>query len=75
MVLLHDPGFADVLYYCHDGEYQFELTFTSTNQTEKPAKPIIQVWVSNRYLKHHPYPYPSNPYLHTHMGLQTHDMN
>jgi len=40
---------------------------------KKPTKPITQVWVSNGYLKHNLYP--SNPYPHTHTGLQTHNMH
>jgi len=44
-------------------------------QPEKPTKPAAQVWVSNGYLKHDLYPYPSNPYPHTCTGLRTHDMH
>jgi hypothetical protein len=51
------------------------LLLPVTSRPKKPAKPVIWVWVSNRYLKHDLYPYPSNPYPHTHVGLQTHDMH
>jgi hypothetical protein len=43
--------------------------------SEKPAWPIMQVWVLDRYLMPDPYPYPPDPYPGTRAGLQTRDVH
>ena len=43
--------------------------------SKKPTKPTWRVWVLNGRLKLDPYPYPSNPYPHTHVGLRTRDVH
>ena len=71
------------LYYCCDGvlpvnHYSFIWVWTYFYQyqlDQKTHQTHHMGVVSNGYLKHHLYPYLSNPYPHTHVGLQTHDMH
>ena len=78
-----EAGVVDAVCDCHDGEYQsiirvdlsLNLLLPVPTRPKKPTKPAQQVWVSNGYLKHDLYLYSANPYPHTHMGLQTHDMH
>jgi len=56
-------------------DLSLNLLLSVPTRPKKPAKPVRQVWVWGRYLKHDPYLYPAYPHPCTHVGLQTRDMH